>query len=99
VLSGLHYLSHNPDHFLGIDGSNNGRAFLYYRIIQRNFDYLDQYFNVFGLKYYVRITRFGKTQYDDPFDLNDIAPQLVPLKKGVRIPSDMMYNYFIFNLK
>jgi hypothetical protein len=26
------------------------------------------------LKYYVRISRFGKTQYDNPFDFNDVVP-------------------------
>jgi hypothetical protein len=55
------YLLYNPDHYLGIDGSNNARAYLYYRVIQRNYDYLNNYFDIYGLKYYVRITRLERS--------------------------------------
>jgi hypothetical protein len=99
LVAGLFYLRENKDHFLGIDGSTNGRAYLYYRLIQQNFDYLDKYFNIYGLKYYVRITRFGKLQYDNPFDFEDVYPIPDQLYKGMVIPPDLMYNYFIFNLK
>lgn len=74
------YLSFNPDHFLGVDGSTNARAYLYYRFIRRNYDYLDQYFNMYGMKYYVRITRFGKRQYDNPFDFQDFSLMQKSLK-------------------
>lgn len=93
------YLSLNPDHYLGIDGSNNARAYLYYRFIRRNYDYLNNYFNMYGIKYYVRITRFGKTQYDNPFDFGDIHPYAERLEKDMVPEAEFMYNYFIFNLK
>lgn len=99
LLNALTYLTGNKTHYLGIDGSDNGRALLYYRFLQRNYDYLDQYFNMFGLKYYVRITRFGKTQYDNPFDFDDITPYPIKIQKGSIVNRDKMYNYFIFNLK
>lgn len=54
---------------------------------------------MFGLKYYVRITRFGKSQYENPFDFKDIMPYPERIKKGVKIFPPFMYNYFIFNLK
>ncbi|TDX00005.1 DUF6934 family protein [Dinghuibacter silviterrae] len=99
LFTGLTYLNINNGHFIGIDGSNNARAFLYYRIIQKNFDYLDHYFNIYGLKYYVRITRFGKRQYDNPFDFEDVLPSPARIQKGGRTSVDLMYNYFIFNRK
>jgi hypothetical protein len=99
LLTGLSYLNNNKDHYLGIDGSNNARAYLYYRFLQRNYDYLDRYFNMYGLKYYVRISRFGKYQYDNPFDFDDIYTFPDRIYKGMEVRSDFMYNYFIFNKK
>ncbi len=99
LVAGLYYLTDHPDHYLGIDGSNNARAYLYYRFLQRNFDYLDQFFEIYGLKYYVRISRFGKNQYDNPFDFNDVMPITDRIRKGMVIRSNLMYNYFIFKLK
>ena len=98
LFTALTYLSSNPSHFLGIDGSNNARAYLYYRFIQRNFGYLAQFFIMHGLKYYVRISRFGKNQFDNPFDFKDIYTSLDPISRGRIIRSDWMYNYFIFRL-
>jgi hypothetical protein len=99
LLTALTYMTSNPGHSLGIDGSDNRRAYLYYHILQRNFDYLDEHFVISGLKYYVRITRFGKNQYDDPFDFKDILPEVQPVEKNVKVPQELMFNYFIFKLK
>lgn len=93
------YLKKNPDHYLGIDGSDNARAYFYYRALQRNFNYLDKHFRMYGIKFFVRITRFGKTQYDNPFDFEDIMPYPFRIEKGAQISQDHMYNYFIFTLK
>jgi hypothetical protein len=98
LFSALAYLKTNPDHYLGIDGSDNARAYFYYRALQRNFGYLHQHFRMFGVKYFVRITRFGKTQYDNPFDFEDIMPYPFRIEKGAKVSQDHMYNYFIFNL-
>jgi len=92
------YLQNNPDHYLGIDGSDNARAYFYYRALQRNFGYLHKHFRMFGIKYFVRITRFGKTQYDNPFDFEDIMPYPFKIEKGAPVSQDHMYNYFIFSL-
>ncbi len=99
LFSALAYLQNNPDHYLGIDGSDNARAYFYYRALQRNFNYLDRHFHMYGIKYFVRITRFGKTQYDNPFDFEDILTYPLRIKKGDLVSQDQMYNYFIFNMK
>jgi hypothetical protein len=99
LFDGLNFLNNNKGHYLGIDGSDNARAYMYYMFLQRNYDYLSKYFNIYGLKYYVRITRFGKNQYDNPFDFADIHPVPDRILKGSRLPPPVMYNYFIFNSK
>jgi hypothetical protein len=99
LLAALTYLTDHPAQYLGIDGSNDARAYLYYRFLQRNFDYLDQFFEMYGLKYYVRITRFGKNQYDNPFDFKDVQPITARITKKQFIRPDFMYNYFIFKLR
>lgn len=93
------WLLYNPDYYIGIDGSSNARAYLYYRFIRRNYDYLNNYFNMYGIKYYVRITRFDKKQYDNPFDFADIRPYGEKLEKDMIPEAESMYNYFFFNLK
>ncbi len=98
LLHALSFLTNNPDQYLGVDGSDNSRAYYYWRFLQRNYDYLDKYFEMFGLKYYVRITRFGKKQYDNPFDFEDVDAQPNRIYKMVGGPK-LMYNYFIFKLK
>lgn len=98
LLHALNYLTSNADQYLGIDGSDNYRAYYYWRFLQRNFYYLDKYFEMFGLKYYVRITRFGKDQYDNPFDFGDILAQPDRIYKTAESPK-LMYNYFIFKIK
>lgn len=99
LFSAYAYLLRNPGHILGVDGSDNTRAYFYYRALKRNFTYLTRHFDLFGVKYFVRITRFGKTQYDNPFDFQDIMPY--PFKIGLEddISQDTMYNYFLFSIK
>lgn len=99
LFTALTYLKSNPDHYLGVDGSDNARAYFYYRAIQRNFNYLDQHFRIFGVKYFVRISRFGKTQYDNPFDFDEILPYPYRIRKNDKISQDQMFNYFIFTLR
>jgi hypothetical protein len=99
LFSALKYLKENPTHSVGIDGSDYRRARLYYQILQRNYDYLYEKMELSGLKYYVRITRFGKMQYDNPFDFADIIPGITPIEKDIELPWDLMFNYFMFKLK
>ena len=99
VLTGMSFLENNADKFLGIDGSNNARAYMYYRCIQNNYDYLRQYLNIYGVKYYIRILR--KLKDNDsrvPFDDGDIVAMPQIINKNTQIRHEKLYNYFIFNL-
>ncbi|MDR3713217.1 MAG: hypothetical protein P4L51_10410 [Puia sp.] len=99
LFSAYAYLRRNPGHVLGVDGSDNTRAYFYYRALKRNFSYLTQHFDMFGVKYFVRITRFGKTQYDNPFDFQEIMPYPYKIGPDDDISQNNMYNYFLFTLK
>jgi hypothetical protein len=61
LLFAFTYLSNNPEHYIGIDGSCNRRALLYFKKIRQNLDSLHEYFKVIaGVKYYARLKRFPK---------------------------------------
>ena len=47
LLSAYTYLKHNMNHYLGVDGSDNNRAYFYYRALIRNINYLNDRFNIF----------------------------------------------------
>ena len=89
----------NADKFPGIDGSNNARAYLYYRCIQNNFDYLTKYLNIYGVNYYLRILRKLKDEDEyPPLDEDDILAMPQPIHKNVFVRHEKLHNYFIFNL-
>lgn len=97
VHTGISFLKNNTGKTLGIDGSNNARAYLYYRCLQNNFDYLSKHLNIYGINYYIRILRNFK---DDniPFDDGDIIAVPQQIKKHALLRHEKLYNYFIFNL-
>jgi hypothetical protein len=98
IFSGLSFLTEHKNKYLGIDGSNNARAYLYYRCIQNNFDYLKSFFKIFGVNYYVRILRkaVDDSYSFDPDDLVAI-PKLIDYREPMQ--HEKLYNYFIFKLK
>jgi hypothetical protein len=100
VYTSLTYLQLNKEKYLGIDGSNNARAYLYYRCIQNNLDYLNQYLNIYGVNYYMRVLRRLKLE-DTNFHMDE--DDVLALPKGIIKESflkyEKLYNYFIFNLK
>ncbi|GEP94201.1 DUF6934 family protein [Chitinophaga cymbidii] len=97
ILSGLTFLKSNPSEYLGIDGSCNARAYLYYRCICNNLAYLSRFFRIYGIKYYVRILRdFGQEM---AFDWDDITADPCVIKEDNRLPYEKLYNYFIFNAR
>jgi len=98
MVTPLKFLNKNPNKSLGIDGSNNARAYLYYRIIQNNYENLTDRFDIYGVKVYVRVLRNRKDDRDE-IDVDDIETVLTKISKGERIAPNKMYNLIVFNLK
>ena len=57
ILFCLMFLDENPDVTIGLDGSNDVRAYLYHRIFTHNKDYLAEYFVALGTDWFVRLLR------------------------------------------
>ncbi|HYD90893.1 MAG TPA: hypothetical protein VEA37_05315, partial [Flavobacterium sp.] len=95
VFTAHSFLKANEGKYLGFDGSNTARAYMYYRCIQNNYDYLNSIFNIYGIYYFLRVFRDGSDR-NEPKDLF-LAPDL--LLPGKIIPAHKLYNYFIFNNK
>ncbi|WP_441576975.1 DUF6934 family protein [Chitinophaga sp. RAB17] len=99
VLAAMTFLERKRSCFLGIDGSNNARAYMYYRCIQNNYSFLTQYFKIFGVNYYARILRKEKDEDSSyPIDVDDIFTLPKSIQKEVIITYEKLYNYFIFKL-
>lgn len=95
VFEGGTFLTEHPDKFLGIDGSNTARAYMYYRCIQNNFDYLTSYFEIYGVNFFVRILRDDVYEYEN----EDFLTMPKPIEKGESLKVTRLYNYFIFRIK
>lgn len=100
VYAGMTFLNNNMPKYLGFDGYDNARAYLYYRCIQNNFDYLNESFNIYGVNYYARVLR-KVNNHDEyhPLDIEDIVASPLEIKKEAIVKFDKLYNYFIFELK
>lgn len=96
LLFSLVYLQSNPQMTIGIDGSNDIRAYLYHRMFLTNREYLDEYFVTIGVDWYVKLLRNGSIEIDtnglayfkpkpEPFDYQRSATNL--------------YRYYMYQLK
>jgi len=92
------FLEEHLDSYVGIDGSDNARAYLYYRCIQNNFDYLNSIFDISGVKYYIRMLRDAKDGNCD-LDDDDIISTHRPIEPYEKVKPEKLFNYFIFSLK
>ena len=96
ILFSLVYLQANPTITIGVDGSNDARAYLYHRMFQTNKEYLSQYFVAVGVDWYVRLLRNGIIEEDKegyPF----FKPKPEPFDY-LRTGTDL-YRYYMFYLK
>jgi len=100
LLGAITFLNNNgnKEAFVGIDGSDIARAYLYYKLLKTNYDYLRQFLNSIGVKYYVRLLR-GNT-INDPLlpDNEDLATQPFLIDKEHNTNCKKLYNYFMFRL-
>jgi hypothetical protein len=108
------YLTTNPGHYVGIDGSCDRRALLYFKKLRANYTTLTELFSVIsGVKYYVRILRFSKPSAEllqdemlrvfaerirGSIDVSDIQPIPDEITAQTQIKG-MEYNYNYFIFK
>lgn len=57
ILFALAFLTENPNFTIGVDGSNDVRAYMYHRMFQTNRAYLRDYFLSLGVDWCVRLLR------------------------------------------
>ena len=99
LLCGLRYLKSNPDKFIGINGSDFRRAYLYFRVMQRNLNYLSTYFELLGAKFFVRALR-GMDKYAKlQIDSNELTYTPHSIDNMPLENHKSLYNYFLLYLK
>jgi hypothetical protein len=98
LFEAMAFLKQHPFDYVGIDGSDNARANMYYRCIQNNLAYLNTIFTISGINYYIRMLRQAADGNCD-LDTEDIITVSKPIESREVMPSEKLYNYFIFNLK
>ena len=92
----LVFLQANTEITIGIDGSNDVRAYLYHRMFQTNRAYLNEFFISIGVDWYVRLLRNGTIETDID-GLPFFKPKPEPFDYQ-RISSDL-YRYYMFYLR
>ncbi|MCC6370762.1 MAG: hypothetical protein IT236_07155 [Bacteroidia bacterium] len=92
----LIFLQRYPDLTIGIDGSNDVRAYLYHRMIITNRVYLSEYFVTTGTDWYVRLLRNGNIELDSEGNaFFKPKPEPFDFKRQARD----LYRYYMFRLK
>ena len=91
----LTFLRNNPTATIGIDGSNDVRAYLYHRMFLTNREYLSEFFITIGVDWYVRLLRNGTVELDKnglPF----FKPK--PESFDYQRNTNDLYRYYMFQL-
>lgn len=65
LLFALTFLQENPFSTIGLDGSNDIRAYLYHRMFLTNSVYFQNYFFAIGVDWYVKLLRNGEIELDE----------------------------------
>jgi hypothetical protein len=94
----LAYLETQPEKYIGVDGSDFRRAYLYYRTIQRNYSYLKEYFRLYGVKYYARILRGSDKNDAMTVDISELYSVPYNIDEQPLNNHKSLYNYFIIYL-
>jgi hypothetical protein len=96
LLFSLVYLQSNPKMTIGIDGSNDTRAYLYHRMFITNREYLDEYFVTIGVDWYVKLLRNGSIEMDSN-GIPYFKPKPEPF--DYQRPAKYLYRYYMYQLK
>lgn len=81
---------------IGIDGSNETRAYLYHRMFRYNYKNLSDLVVIIGVDWYVKLLRNGTDIERDPSGYPLFKPRPEPFDM-LRKPTDL-YRYYIFSL-
>ena len=92
----LNFLQANPDFSIGINGSDDVRAYLYHRMFQTNRQSLNDIFETAGVDWYVKLLRNDSIETDEEgYPL--FKPRLELFDYNRR--SGDLYRYYVFYLK
>jgi hypothetical protein len=96
LLFALMYLRNYPHITIGIDGSNDVRAYLYHRMCKANREYLSEYFIPIGVDWYVKLLRNGNIEFDiDGYPYFKPKSELFDFERLVF----NLYRYYMMQLK
>jgi hypothetical protein len=92
----LTFLEVNPTITIGIDGSNDARAYIYHRMFHTNKEYLSEYFVALGVDWFVRLLR-----NEDIERLEDGSPFFKPRPEPFDYQRNTrdLYRYYMFHLR
>ncbi len=90
------FLKQNSNLLIGIDGTNDARAYLYHRILISNRGYFDQFFITIGIDWYVRLLRDGYMELDQ-----EESPYFKPKPElfDYQRPCKDLYRYYALRIK
>ncbi|NML20961.1 hypothetical protein HHL16_08755 [Pseudoflavitalea sp. G-6-1-2] len=93
ILFALTFLRANPESSIGLDGSDDVRAYLYHRIFIGNRTYLSEYLKAFGVDWFARLMRSGDIERK-----NDGAVFFKPQSELLdsHRPAIDLYRYYVF---
>ena len=90
------FLERNPSFFIGIDGSDDRRAYLYHRMFRYNSNSLQDTLGLTGVDWYVRLLRSGDVERD-PSGHPYFKPR--PEAFDFQRKASDLYRYYLINLK
>lgn len=96
LLFSLVYLQSSPDVVIGIDGSNDVRAYLNHRMFLTNREYLNEYFITIGVDWYFKLLRDNTVEMDEggfPY----FKPKPEPF--DYQRPARNLYRYYMYQIK
>ena len=96
LIIALFFLEQYPDSHIGLDGSNDVRAYLYHRMFRANRYLLGEFFDAVGLDWYVRLLRNNEIERDEE-GFAYFKPRPEPF--DYQRPDIDLYRYYMFNLK
>jgi hypothetical protein len=91
----LAFLQTNTDLQIGLDGSDDSRAYLYHRMFHTNREYLNDYFEAIGVDWYLKVLRNGDFETDSNGQIF-LRPKPESFNYS-RSPKDL-YRYYMFRL-